>query len=67
MPIPVVYDPMVSQDLVERQLHDFEEFLRAVDMVVVLVGHSHLKHQIDMLANKIILDTRNIISDVNKL
>lgn len=67
MPIPVVYDPMVSQDLVERQLHDFEEFLRAVDMVVVLVGHSHLKNQIDMLANKIILDTRNIISDVNKL
>lgn len=38
-----VYDPMVKRDLVPNQYHDFDAFLRDVDLVVILVGHSELK------------------------
>lgn len=60
LPAPAVYDPMVSRDLVERQYHEFDRFLDAADMVVVLVGHTHLKENMDRLQEKVVLDTRNI-------
>ena len=55
-----VYDPMVKRDLVPNQYHDFDAFLRDVDLVVILVGHSELKAQMDKLRDKVVLDTRNI-------
>lgn len=55
---PKVFDPMVRQDIVREQYHDFEQFLRDVDMVVVMVGHTHLKQNMDKLEGKIVLDTR---------
>ena len=43
---------------------DYHELfnLDDVDLVVVLVGHSHLKENMDKLSGKIVLDTRNICS-----
>lgn len=58
---PAVYDPMISYDVVDNQYYDFDGFLNKVDMVVVLVGHGHLKNNFDKLSDKIVLDTRNII------
>lgn len=55
-----VFDPMVDRDIVENQYHSFDTFLMDVDMVVVMVGHTHLKENIHRLSNKIVLDTRNI-------
>lgn len=55
-----VYDPMVKRDLVSNQYHDFDAFLRDVDLVVILVGHSELKAQMDKLRDKVVLDTRHI-------
>ena len=55
-----VYDPMVKRDLVPNQYHDFDAFLRDVDLVVILVGHSKLKAQMDKLRDKVVLDTRHI-------
>lgn len=55
-----VYDPMVKRDLVPNQYHDFDAFLRDVDLVVILVGHSELKAQMDKLKDKVVLDTRHI-------
>ena len=55
-----VYDPYVERDLVENQYHDFDAFIRDVDMVVIMVGHSDLKAHLDRMAGKVILDTRNI-------
>ncbi len=55
-----VYDPMVKRDLVPNQYHDFDAFLRDVDLVVILVGHSELKAQMDKLRDKVVLDTRHI-------
>lgn len=55
-----IYDPMVKHDLVPNQYHDFDAFLRDVDLVVILVGHSELKAQMDKLRDKVVLDTRHI-------
>lgn len=57
-----VYDPFIAKDVVPNQLHDFDEFLNAVDMVVLLVGHDEIKENMDKLEGKVILDTRNICS-----
>ena len=55
-----VYDPMVERDLVPNQYHDFDAFLRDVDLVVILVGHSHLKAHMEQLRGKVVLDTRHV-------
>jgi len=55
-----VYDPWVKRDLVANQYHDFDAFLNDVDLVVILVGHSELKDNMDKLRGKVILDTRNV-------
>lgn len=57
-----VYDPWVKRDVVANQYHDFDEFLEAVDMVVVMVGHDEIKENVEKLRDKIIFDTRNVIS-----
>lgn len=54
------YDPFVVQDIVPGQMHDFDEFLKAVDFVVIMVGHDEIKCNMDKLAGKVILDTRHI-------
>lgn len=54
------YDPYVKKDVVPNQYHDLDEFLEAVDLVVLLVGHNEIKNNIHKLAGKLILDTRNI-------
>lgn len=64
---PAVYDPMVTTTLVDRQYKDFDAFLNDVDMVVVLVGHSHLKKDMACLNGKVVLDTRNICAGSCKL
>lgn len=64
LPAPAVYDPMVARDDVARQYHDFTAFLQACDMVVVLVGHSHLKENLSQIKDKVVLDTRNLCEGV---
>ncbi len=55
-----VYDPFITADVVDNQFHDFDAFLGAVDLVVVMVGHNEIKENMDKLATKVVLDTRNI-------
>ncbi len=55
-----VYDPYVKEDIVPNQMHDLNQFLEAVDFIVVLVGHREIVDIVDQLKDKIILDTRNI-------
>lgn len=56
-----VYDPWVERDIVDNQYHDFDEFLKAVDLVVVMVKHSEIKENMDKLNGKVVLDCHNII------
>ena len=58
-PAPAVYDPMVTRPAVPRQYGDFAEFLAAADLIVVMVGHDHLKAHGAALAGKTVLDTRH--------
>ena len=57
-----VYDPWIKEDVVKNQYHDFDKFLEAVDMVVIMVGHSEIKENQNKLNGKIIFDTRNVIN-----
>ena len=55
-----VYDPFITKDVVENQYHDFDEFLAAVDFIVVMVKHNEIKENIGKLAGKVVLDCHNI-------
>jgi UDP-N-acetyl-D-mannosaminuronic acid dehydrogenase len=55
-----VYDPYIKEDIVDKQYHDFDEFINAVDMIVIMVGHNELISNMDKLKDKIVLDTRNV-------
>lgn len=55
-----VYDPHIKKMLVQNQYFDFENFLRDIDFVVIMVSHEHLKRNVNMLNGKIILDTKNV-------
>jgi len=57
-----VYDPFIKDDIVENQVHDFDEFINGVDLVVILVGHDEIKNNMDKLKGKIVFDTRNVCS-----
>jgi UDP-N-acetyl-D-mannosaminuronic acid dehydrogenase len=62
-----VYDPWIIKDVVSNQYHDLDTFLNDVELVVIMVGHSEIKEKMYKLKNKIVLDTRNIISDCDKV
>lgn len=55
-----VYDPYVKKDIVENQYHDFDEFLKDIDIIVLLVSHQEIKENMGKIKDKFILDTRNI-------
>lgn len=55
-----IYDPLIEDDVVPNQIHDFDEFLNAIDLIVLLVGHDEIKENMAKLKGKIILDTRNM-------
>ena len=55
-----IYDPFITNDVVPNQLHNLDEFLNSVDLVVLMVGHSEIRQNMDKLEGKIVLDTRNI-------
>ena len=56
---PKTYDPWVSTTIVDNQYHDFETFLGDIDVLVVMVHHSHLDKNIALVENKLVFDTRN--------
>lgn len=55
-----VYDPFIKKDVVKNQLHDIDEFLDAVDFVVIMVKHSEIIEAQDRLKGKIVLDCQNV-------
>lgn len=57
-----VYDPFITKDVVANQYHDFDEFLRTVDLVVIMVKHNEIKENMEKLNGKVVLDCHNIIN-----
>lgn len=55
-----VYDPYISNDVIENQFHDLNDFLDCVDFVVIMVKHDEIRENIEKLRSKIVLDCHNI-------
>lgn len=55
-----VYDPFVKDRIIDHQFMNFEDFLNEIEILVVMVGHDHIKNNMDVLKDKLILDTKNI-------
>lgn len=63
-----VYDPMVrDNNITNNQYEEFDEFLEDTDLVVIMVGHDHIKENQDKLDDKIVLDMQNIFEDGEKI
>ena len=57
-----VYDPFIIKDVVANQYHSLDEFLNAVDFVVIMVKHNEIKENMGKLTGKVVLDCHNIIN-----
>lgn len=55
-----VYDPEVEESIVPNQFHDLDEFLNSIDMIVIMVSHNEICERMELIKDKIILDTRNV-------
>lgn len=60
-----VYDPYIIDDAVPNQYHDLDEFLDAIDFIVIMVGHDEIRQNAEKLKNKTVLDCQNILSGSN--
>ena len=58
-----MYDPIVSAKKAARQCFDYDEFIAGTDMIVLLVGHSHIRSSLVSLEGKTVLDARGIVTD----
>ncbi|MGJ9458090.1 nucleotide sugar dehydrogenase [Oceanobacillus sp. CF4.6] len=55
-----VYDPFIHERIVEHQFMDYGDFLNEIEILVIMVGHDHIKENFDLIKGKHILDTKNI-------
>lgn len=55
-----VFDPFVKKRTVEHQFMNFEDFLNEIEILVIMIGHDHIKNKMDHIKDKFVLDTRNI-------
>lgn len=64
-----VYDPYINKKIVDHQYLSFEQFLNDIEILVLMVAHNHIKNNMQLIKDKIIIDTRNIcnFSGVYKL
>jgi len=60
-----VYDPFINEKVCENCYFKFEDFIESIDLLVVMVGHTHIKENMSLISNKIILDTKNVIKSSN--
>ncbi|WP_124059176.1 nucleotide sugar dehydrogenase [Vaginisenegalia massiliensis] len=62
-----VFDPYISKKIAENQYFNFEEFLKDIDLVVIMVAHEHIKQNKELLNEKVIFDTQNIFENSEKV
>ena len=55
-----VYDPFVTDEVVENQYHDLGAFLQEADLVVIMVKHDEIRKNTERLRGKIVLDCHNV-------
>jgi len=57
-----VYDPFIKERIVDHQFMNFEDFLNEIEILVIITAHDHIKNNLDLVKDKLILDTKNICS-----
>ncbi|EMF0037255.1 nucleotide sugar dehydrogenase [Enterococcus hirae] len=62
-----VFDPMIKEKIMDNQVMDFDKFLNDSEIIVLMVEHTHLKENLSMIQNKLILDTHNLVENAYKL
>lgn len=62
-----VYDPCVRKKIHECQVMNIDNFLSDTELVVILVGHDEIKNNQEILNNKFVYDTKNIIECAKKI
>lgn len=55
-----VYDPFIKERMVDHQFMNFEDFLNEIEILVIITAHDHIKNSLDLVKDKLILDTKNI-------
>lgn len=55
-----VFDPFVKTRIVDHQFMNFEDFLNEIEILVIMVAHTHVKENMHIIKDKLVLDTRNI-------
>ncbi len=55
-----VYDPFVKTRIVDHQFMNFEDFLNEIEILVIITAHDQIKNKMDLIKNKLVLDTKNI-------
>ena len=55
-----VFDPFVKERIVEHQFKSFEDFIKEIEILVIMVGHDHIKNNMELIGDKLILDTKNV-------
>ena len=62
-----IYDPWIKEKKFKNQAMSMDEFISNTEIVVVLVSHDELKNNQEVLKNKVVYDTRNIIECGKKI
>ena len=57
-----VYDPYINIQVVDNQYMSFDDFIKDIEVIVIMIGHDHIKNNIELIKDKIIFDTRNIFT-----
>jgi len=58
---------MVSKYMinVENQYFNFDNFIKDIEVLVIMVAHDEIKMKKENISNLLILDTRNILNGKN--
>ncbi|QIK56977.1 nucleotide sugar dehydrogenase [Erysipelothrix sp. HDW6A] len=56
----IIYDPLIIEKKIANQELDFSNFIKSVELVVIMVNHDQLKNQ--SLEGKVVFDTKNSIT-----
>lgn len=62
-----IYDPYITEKKYLNQIMSLNSFLEDIELIVVLVSHDEIKTNQDMLNDKFVYDTRNVIKNGKRI
>lgn len=62
-----IYDPFIKEKKFENQVMDMDDFLKDIKLVVILVNHDEIKNNQELLSEKVVYDTKNIIGSGKRI